>query len=489
MPIFHETLSIPKPAVFGNGSWELSKLNEINIIFGKNGSGKSLLLRQLGNGNDNGEVHYVNPERSGNLSYNISQFERQLTPQGRAETRRSNLSSDYRQEVVARIQVVVQKIGVVAGRKQSVKVDLNEIESLFNGLIPDFQIEITGSNPPLKFKRIGQEKPITNVDQLSSGESQILALTLDLVTTCAIWELDQAQRRVLLIDEPDTHLHPDLQQQFADFVTKLVKRFNFQVFIATHSTTLLSAFGFYGGEKTSTVFLNRSNKEKTKFDAIKFDEALRELSTCLGGHALMGPLFSVPLLLVEGDDDYKIWSHVPRHGLLKLAVIPCHGDEITRYHNLLEKLFSSIREAKGDHVGLTLLDGDKTLPQVNPSNPQQHIKYIQLNCHESENLYLTDEVLSTLDLTWEKAKALIKERSGNYGQKCETLNRCGDWDRQQQDLKIIINELADILDSKKLPWTVRVAKAIGKTKPEGQLANFLGLSVMALWKEADSGQL
>lgn len=483
MSKFHESLSIPQPAVFGNGTWELTRLNHINVIFGKNGSGKSLLLRQLSNGNDDGEVHYINPERSGNISYNVNMFERQQTPQGRNQTRRANIADDYRQEVIARIQVVIQKIGVVAGRHQQVKIDLNEIENLFNGWMSDFQIEITGSNSPLKFKRSGQEKPVTNIDQLSSGESQILALTLDLLTICAIWELDQSNRRIFLIDEPDTHLHPDLQQQFANFLVKLSERFKFQAFIATHSTTLLSAFGYYGGENTSVIFLNRASGEKSTYNAIKFNDALRELSTCLGGHALMGPLFSVPLLLVEGDDDYKIWSHVPRFGLLKLAVIPCNGDEIGKYHNLLERLFSSIRDASNGHVGFTLRDGDKTIPQENPSNPQQHIKYIQLCCHESENLYLTDEVLSDMGLDWEKARSLIKEKSSGYGEKHRLLIECDAWDRQKHDLKDVMNQLVEILDEKKVPWTVKVARVIGKAKPEGQLATFLGASVMKLWEQ------
>ncbi|GAG33079.1 unnamed protein product, partial [marine sediment metagenome] len=53
----------------------------------------------------------------------------------------------------------------------------------------------------------------------------------------------------LLIDEPDMHLHPDLQQNFAHFIFEVLNKFNIQILVATHSTTLLSALGYYGGCK------------------------------------------------------------------------------------------------------------------------------------------------------------------------------------------------------------------------------------------------
>ena len=33
-----------------------------------------------------------------------------------------------------------------------------------------------------------------------------------------------------------------------------------------------------------------------------------------------------------------------------------------------------------------------------------YIRYLQLACHESENLYLSDEVLSDMGTTWNEAK-------------------------------------------------------------------------------------
>ena len=112
------------------------------------------------------------------------------------------------------------------------------------------------------------------------------------------------------------------------------------------------------------------------------------------------------------------------------------------------------------------------------------IKYIKLACRESENLFLTDEVLTLLNFAdWEAAKTEIKAESANYGAKQVQLDQCDSWDRKNGDIKDVILQLAQILSPKNVPWTQRVAKCIGDKKPEGQLADFLGADVIgSIWK-------
>ncbi|MBM2812596.1 MAG: family ATPase [Chloroflexi bacterium] len=81
-------------------------------------------------------------------------------------------------------------------------------------------------------------------------------------------------------------------------------------------------------------------------------------------------------------------------------MIPANGEEIYRYQKVLERIFASLRDARSEPLGFALLDGDKTLPQVTPTSPQEFIKYVKLSCHEAENLFLSDEVLADLGVTW-----------------------------------------------------------------------------------------
>ena len=196
----------------------------------------------------------------------------------------------------------------------------------------------------------------------------------------------------------------------------------------------------------------------------------------------MGPLFGAPILLVEGDDDYRIWSQIPRHHVTNFAVIPSNGEEIKRYQKVLENIFASLRDTNEQPCGYALLDGDVPLPTHNPQNPQNHVRFMQLACHEAENLYLSDEVLAAMDKDWSLACDLILARAGEFGEKADFLAQVEIWDRKHEDIKQVINEVAHILDTKPLNWTVRVGQVLGRNRPQGQIAEFLGSSVVdALW--------
>jgi hypothetical protein len=77
-----------------------------------------------------------------------------------------------------------------------------------------------------------------------------------------------------------------------------------------------------------------------------------------------------------------------------------------------------------------LLDGDKQLPVASTQVPQAHVKFIRLACHEAENLYLTDEVLSALETDWPRAAKAISEAADKFGQKAPLLKVAETWDRK-----------------------------------------------------------
>ena len=62
------------------------------------------------------------------------------------------------------------------------------------------------------------------------------------------------------------------------------------------------------------------------------------------------------------------------------------------------------------------------------------------------------------------------------------LRAASTWDRRDVDLKLVIEEVSRILDSKSIHWTIRVGTRLGRERPIGQLADFLGPTVLsALW--------
>lgn len=474
---YYTDVTIGRPGPLGGGQWQLKALNSITVVFGKNGSGKSLLLRSWRDQKAD-SIHYVVPERTGTLEFEPSYLRQEFTGEQRSQLGKRNYLIEYRQHVVARVQAYFTARGNV--RSDTLPGDPADLERLIGQLIPDFIVELDGlANPPYRLARAADQSSVQNIDQLSSGEAQLLTIGLDLLTIAAIWDIEGRNERLILIDEPDAHIHPDLQVRFADFLVQVAEKYALQVTIATHSTTLMSALGQFGGDEASILYLDRAQSE---FIARPFDAITKELSACLGGHALMGPLFGVPLLLVEGDDDYRIWSQVPRHHVVSFAVIPSQGDEIKKYQASLQQMFTAIRDPAPGVAGYALIDADKGKPQPSASNPQDQIRFIQLRCHESENLYLTDEVLQSLGITWSEASSKIAAEADRFGQKAEFLKTATEWDRKSADIKRVIGELERILDTKGVHWTIRVARVIGSARPTGQLADFLGEEVLiSLW--------
>jgi len=63
-----------------------------------------------------------------------------------------------------------------------------------------------------------------------SGLNQIL-----LLASVIAWR----KPGIVLLDEPDAHLHSSVQTQLLDFLIELVSRFKLQVILATHSKDLI----------------------------------------------------------------------------------------------------------------------------------------------------------------------------------------------------------------------------------------------------------
>ncbi|MBU6400105.1 MAG: AAA family ATPase [Verrucomicrobia bacterium] len=421
----------------------------------------------------------MSPERGGDITFDAGIAQREFDVERRGSYRLRNYAEQFRNEAVARLQMLFTKMGFSGARPRDVRTD---IENMISSLLPGFHLRIHADGAPFyELTRLDSGGNVTKVEQLSSGESQLFTLGLDLLTVAGVWLVDQAPRRIILLDEPDLHLHPDLQQTFARFVVTLAEAYELQVVVASHSTTLLAALGFHGKGKTSVAYLS---PEQPGTKAKMFDKYLAELATCLGGHALMGPLFSFPLLLVEGDDDYRIWAQACRSGKLRLSVIPSNGEEIKKHGRTLEALFSALVENHDNPSAFLLRDrDDREIDLCNVSG--RHVRRMFLSCREAENLYLTNEVLAEFESDWEKARTILRESAKRFPPLQARLVGLVEADKKQSDLKGLMETLAQILDPKGGDWRLRIGQCLGRSRPTGELADFLGNQVMsAFWPVA-----
>jgi predicted ATP-dependent endonuclease of OLD family len=110
------------------------------------------------------------------------------------------------------------------------------------------------------------------------------------------------ESRVALLDEPDSHMHTDLQQISFDLLHTLSERRNIQLIIATHSPTFIDSAGL---ENVLVIDRNFNTPLKT--------QNIEELIPLLGDRGISLPpakvidtLKSRKVLFVEGNDaDYE----------------------------------------------------------------------------------------------------------------------------------------------------------------------------------------
>jgi len=230
----------------------------------------------------------------------------------------------------------------------------------------------------LLFDSSGLELKFTN---LSSGEREISFIIGQI-------ERFQLHQGILLIDEPELHLNPDLLRNWVAYLRDTVE--DGQVWISTHSLEAVET----SGPSSSFVL------ERTKDTRIV--ENIRSLSDCpvltVLSAAVGSPAFSLSSLkfvFIEGD----------RQGREKERFYSLYGD--SRYVRFIEgggctevsKKLSAVRELAVEtdeqlFVG-GVIDADfRTQVMIDELQLKTHV--FVLGCHEIENLYLHPSALQVV---------------------------------------------------------------------------------------------
>ncbi|MEY9562249.1 ATP-binding protein [Sinorhizobium fredii] len=223
--------------------------------------------------------------------------------------------------------------------------------------------------------------------------------------------------RILLIDEPDAHLHPDKQERLIEALESAASDFNTQVVLTTHSPHIVRA-----ATSTSTlVWMNRGSVKTDDTDAIR---------RLLG----WGGLDKSAMFFVEDEDDIAIraimrqWPELAR----KVAICRCFGVDNIPRKKLLEGIMvdgqlamsaiihrdSDFMDEKEKKKWAKLYEGDGIYPWVTPG------------C-DVESLFCEEEYLSKLysvDVetarSWRvEAAAKVKRARDTFYEKRKVIQR------------------------------------------------------------------
>ena len=260
------------------GGFSLKNISRMNVVLGKNGCGKSHILKvsaqQLRGKGDVGLVRYISPERAGyavyepNVEHNIS-----TNPGWMEQVRGNNQSENFKQQSA----VLYRRLETMVLREIELDRALPGFDTTvakINSLLDRVRIERAGST----FKIVDRSTNVeTNARAISSGESELLSLAIEMLAF--LKECIPEKMNFLLVDEPDVHLHPDLQHRLARFVIDTLEVENISVIVATHSTALLSAFA--DDDMSRVAFMRRGD---TTLQFHNITEAYRHILPIFGAH-------------------------------------------------------------------------------------------------------------------------------------------------------------------------------------------------------------
>jgi predicted ATPase len=470
--------------------YTLKNLSKINILLGKNGCGKSYLLRQVESGlscktDIFGRTRYITPERGGSLVYEAGIEQQTIASPGwLSDTRRKNQYYQFRQQSVAQFRkletIVLREIEKEKREEKEYLFDnyIDEINSLLDRIyIKRGDIK----NGEISFKIYANDTDNEiNPDVISSGESELISLGIECLTFSK--ELILGKENILFLDEPDVHLHPDLQVRLMRFLTRLLDNNNFKVLIATHSTAILGALESY--MDTHIAFMKFFQEE---VDFTPISDIYKKILPIFGAHPLSNIFNEAPILLLEGEDDERIWQQAVRSSQGNIKVYPCSCGSIDKLNKFEEETRNIINAIYDNAKAYSLRDRDDGDESINDLLP---IIRMKLSCRSAENLLLSNEVLDKFGLKWNELKQKIDKwiEKNTEHPHFATMKKFKeeDYDRKNANLKEIRNDLVGIIGSSK-PWEVMVGQVIANLSwdkqtdfsKEGSIYNFLGRKLVS----------
>lgn len=440
----------------------LSNLAKINVLLGKNGSGKSTILRLLEQHKQRlpnfGSASYITPERGGDLTYS-GNVETNITndPNWVAVVRRNNRYDNFRQMSVAEFRrletLVLRKIEKDTATRRDLNFSFDTTLNLINGLLDNVQIS-RGETSGFDIRdKLSNEKRAPST--LSSGESELISLAIEILAFSYSSENYQEKTSYLFLDEPDVHLHPDLQERLIALLVEAISGRDIVVIIATHSTAVLGVLSDNSDARIGFV-----TTAQTEIPFVSISDSLRNILPIFGAHPLSNVFNKKPILLVEGEDDERIWQQAGRSSEGKLQIWPCRAGDVQsldEYENQVESIAGAIYERAKAY---SLRDRDQAPYEI---EDKTIVKRMRLFCRSAENLVLSNDVLSLLDTDWEKMETAIGDWLDKYSEhpQCEAMRAFAEagYDRCHGNLKSLRNILMMLAGSRKA-WEVAVGQAI-----------------------------
>lgn len=301
---------------------------------------------------------------------------------------------------------------------------LASLNEMIHKILP--RISVRGADLDSRKLIIGSGDIDIDFQGLSGGEREVLFL-------CGQINRLRLTKGILLIDEPELHLNPDLIRRFLSLIQETSG--DGQLWLATHSYEAIEAAG------ASSTFVMESTASGTTLRSLQDQPVVETLASVLGraGFGLSNTTF----IIVEGSKE----SIRERQRFAELVGHPQDlvfadiGEGKRDVKRMLDGLLSIAQASEEQLRVKAIVDADfDSLESVSDDEPRLY----QLSVHEIENLFLHPASLAAAvsnvaskDEPWD-FEALIRERfaamAGRWIWHRIQYRRNDEWKRQQGKL-------------------------------------------------------
>jgi len=427
---------------------QCERVPPLMVIAGPNGAGKSTLLNAIRTQAGYTNIMYVGPHRAMRRQQvqqrhllapsismetllsgqNVSNFEGIRIIDGSRDPWGSDDSASYLKHALCQIEVdrqqaITSKVDRDGGIEAGSLVDpWKPLRELTKNLLPHMtfeKIDAANRDQVKVLWRVHRLETLVDLDDLSSGEKSIVQMFYPLVEReikSLVKEIEAGPQTVerpelcVLIDEPELHLHPNLQLKVLDYLRVLTTGSRTQVIVATHSPTMVEYASF------EELFLLRPVElvelDQNQLVQVATDEQrLTFLKDLFGSTANLTSL--QPIVLVEGVSEKSGSKVVPDRklyralhpGFDRVTLIPGGGKSECKA--LLRVLNEALQQFSTQLHALALLDRDT---EVGPGDGLIELLPVSM----IENFLLDpDSIWESIQSVIEKTTFLTVDDVGN----------------------------------------------------------------------------
>lgn len=280
--------------------------------------------------------------------------------------------------------LVMQDIQVAQASHRAGKVEfadsLAPIREFFNNFFAPMKfVDVLIHKSPFQYI-IETPRGVIDLDDLSAGEKEVL-------NTFIRFHQLNPRDAIILFDEADAHLHPDLERRYLQ-VLRDIGRGN-QLWLTSHSPEMMIAAG---SESLYTVLKEPPANNGNQFVRVTSSEQLHSaLSELMGTRGLVS--FNQRIIFIEGEEssaDREVYEKLYPPGVYNVTFVPAgNSATVRKTAERVNDLLSSSIEFQHYY---SIVDGDidRALPAPIPSGST---RLFQLPVYHVENFILSDEAI------------------------------------------------------------------------------------------------